>query len=61
MSSICWPVSNVKEKGKFDPRRAIFSCIAIIAIWMVNLLVAFFGMPFIIVGKLRYRSPKPAH
>ncbi len=58
MSSICLPNAKISERQKPDIRRSIYSSIALGLIWAINILVVIFGLPFLIFGKLKYRTPK---
>lgn len=56
MSSICWPRTGVKEKSKRDLRRSFYGGLAFVAIWTVNVAVILVGWPFLVYGRLKWKS-----
>ena len=56
MGSIVLPSEKIKTNTKRKPVGAVKSGIAVALLWLINLLVIFFGWPFLLYGKLKYRK-----
>lgn len=52
MSSICWAEYETSSGIKADLRRRAYLALFFALLWSVNLSIVFFGLPFIIFGKL---------
>ena len=56
MGSIVLPRDEIKENKMCKPIGAFKSGLALGILWLINLLVIFFGWPFLLYGKLKYRK-----
>ena len=56
MSSFVLPRDEIKENKMRKPIGAFKSGLALGILWLINLLVIFFGWPFLLYGKLKYRK-----
>lgn len=58
MGSAVLPREETAER-KREPVNAFRSGLALSILWLINLLVIFFGWPFLLYGKLKYRKEQP--
>ena len=56
MGSMVLPRKEIKGIDKRKPIGAFKSAAAAALLWLINLLVIFFGWPFLLYGKLKYRK-----
>ena len=55
MGSVVLSSEKIKTNTRRKPVGAMKSGIAAALLWLINLLVIFFGWPFLLYGKLKYR------
>ena len=59
MADIVSPRVGIEKSKQREPVSAFRSALALSILWLINLLVIFFGWPFLLYGKLKYRKEQP--
>ena len=59
MGDIVLPRGRAKDHTRPAPVGPFRSGLALSILWVINILVIFFGWPFLLYGKLKYRKEQP--